>query len=238
MFIHRVKEYLKFVFSLLKINFRLLRGMRKLLKLPQPAITIFGGTRIDKNSKYVQMAFKLSKMLTEDGFSIITGGGPGIMQAANRGAYEAAKEFGVKNNIKKFRITTVGIGLLRLGKELKNVYVHDYIKMEHFFSRKWLLVRYSIGFIVFPGGFGTMDELFEIITLIQCNRMPDYPIILIGKDYWDPMLNWIKDNMYKAGLINKDELEMIKVTNDIDEAFKIIATNCEWCENRPRFYSK
>ncbi|MBD3231521.1 TIGR00730 family Rossman fold protein [Candidatus Dependentiae bacterium] len=225
--LNRIKEYSKFLKSLTQINFRLIKGMWKLTKLPQPAITIFGGSRITEDSIHAERAFKLSNTLTCEGFSIITGGGPGIMSAANKGAYEYAKKQGANKNKNNNTITSLGISLTSFAKEKLNPYTHDSIIMDHFFSRKWLLVRYSVGFIVFPGGFGTLDELFEIITLEQCYQMPKIPIVLMSKGYWSPMLDWFKSRLLSNGLIEKKDLDLFFVTSDVDEACEIICKHCK-----------
>ena len=113
---------------------------------------------------------------------------------------------------------------LRLNKERTNPYVQDNIVMEHFFARKWLLVRYSVGFIIFPGGFGTVDELFEIITLVQCNRMSKVPIILMHKDYWAPIELWIQTRALENNLINPEDINIITLTDSVEEAANLIMT--------------
>jgi uncharacterized protein (TIGR00730 family) len=223
----RIKEYLNFLKSWGATSCRLLWGMWKLTRLPQPAITVFGSSRMVGENEHTKLAFELAKKLTTEGFSIITGGGPGIMAAANQGALEAAKEFGVKNGEKKLRMKTVGISLTSFTKESMNPYVQDEILMKHFFTRKWLLVRYSIGFVVFPGGFGTLDELFEIVTLEQCYRMPKMPIILMDKEYWKPLTEWIKKGPLAEKLIDKKDLELFTITDDVDEAYDIIMKYCK-----------
>ncbi len=223
----RLKAYLKFIKSLLRTNVRLLRGMWKLTKLPQPAITVFGGSRITKDSVHAKRAQQLSKMLAEEGFSIITGGGGGIMGAANQGAYDFAKEQGVKGKKGKLKMTSMGISLTSFGSEKLNPYLHEKILMNHFFTRKWLMVRYSIGFAVFPGGFGTLDELFEIITLVQCYKMPKMPIVLMDTRYWEPIVHWMKSRALKHGLISEKDLDLIYVTSDVQEAVQILCKHCK-----------
>jgi uncharacterized protein (TIGR00730 family) len=169
------------------------------------------------------------KKVNARGFSIITGGGPGIMEAANRGSFEAAKELRLDYKGKMKRPgRSLGIGLTRLNREKSNPYVQDYIIMEHFFSRKWLLVRYSVGFVVFPGGFGTLDELCELLTLIQTKRMPKYPIVLIDKKYWAPFKKILHDQMLKNKLISASDEKLIDaITDDVDEAYEIILKGCK-----------
>jgi uncharacterized protein (TIGR00730 family) len=225
----RLYKYIKFLKSLLKTNWRLLRGMWKLTKLPQPAVTVFGGSKMKKDSIHSKRAFELSKKLAKHGFSIITGGGGGIMEAANQGAYEFACEHGLKNGDKKPKMTSMGISLTSFSQETINPYLQRKIFMDHFFSRKWLMVRYAVGFAVFPGGFGTLDELFEIITLEQCYKMPRLPIVLMDKRYWDPIMHWVKSRALKHDLISEKDLNLIFVTSDVDEAITIL---CEGCKKR------
>lgn len=235
----RIKEYLSFLKSWMATSYRLFWGMWKLTRLPQPAITVFGSSRMVGENEHTKLAFELAKKLTTEGFSIITGGGPGIMAAANQGALEAAKEFGVKNGEKRPRMKTIGISLTSFSRESTNPYVQDEILMKHFFTRKWLLVRYSIGFVVFPGGFGTLDELFEIVTLEQCYRMPKMPIILMDKEYWEPLIEWVKKRPLAEKLIDKKDLELFSVTDDVDEAFEIIMKYCKGrCEIERPLYTR
>jgi len=225
----RIYEYFKFLKSLMRTNRLLLWGMWKLTKLPQPAITVFGGARVPLEGKTAQDARKIGYMLAREGFSIITGGGPGIMESANMGAIEYVSE-----NLKECKLggeqvcktlfISAGINLTNLNKERTNPYVQNSIITGHFFARKWLLVRYSVGFVIFPGGFGTMDELFEIITLIQCNRMATVPIVLMHKDYWAPLELWIRTRALENGLIDSDDVNIISITDSVEEAVNIIVT--------------
>jgi len=226
---NRLKEYGTFLGSLMVTNYRLMRGMWKLTKLPQPAITVFGSSRMAFDSKDGDRACALAKKLTLGGFSVITGGGPGIMAAANKGAFEAAKELRLEyENGDRKGLPSLGIGLTRLNREKSNPYVHDYIEMEHFFARKWLLVRYSVGFVVFPGGFGTMDELFELLTLMQTKRMPKYPIVLVDKECWEPVRDIINKQMVAKGLIGKGDEKLVDlITDDVDEAYEVILECCK-----------
>ncbi len=226
----RIKEYAKFLKSLFKINVRLLWGMWRLTKLPQPAITVFGGSRIPHDSIHAKMATELGKMLAGDGFSIITGGGPGIMAAANQGAIEYLKECHINGNRCHNEVVSAGIGLLRLNIEKTNPYLQENIQMTHFFSRKWLLVRYSVGFVIFPGGFGTLDELFEIVTLVQCNRMAKAPIILMDKSYWQPLMEWVDHRALAYQLISPADKNIFTVVDTVEEAFTIIHDCCKGME--------
>lgn len=186
---------------------RIARGAWYVAKLKQPVVTIFGGSKLDQSHPYAQKAYRLGELLVSHGVSVITGGGPGIMEAANCGA--ALSKNGVK---------TIGISVRKLAEEKLNSCSHEVIVVKHMFARKWLLTYYSKGFIVFPGGFGTLDELFEILTLMQVDILPHFPVILIGKDYWRPLLDWIKTAV-KEGFVLQKDLDLIFVTDDIQEAF-------------------
>jgi len=222
----RLKQYFKFLKSLFSVNARLVWGMWKLTRMPQPSITVFGSARTMPGSKHANITSQLTKLLAADGYSIITGGGPGIMEAANEGAIEYLKECKM-NGFQVNKVISAGIGLIRLNMERANPYVQENILMSHFFSRKWLLVRYSIGFVVLPGGFGTLDELFEVITLIQTERMGKLPIILIDTEYWNPIIEWCHSRAIREGYIAEWEMGIItKVTDDVDEAYQILCKHC------------
>ncbi|MBX9831339.1 TIGR00730 family Rossman fold protein [Candidatus Babeliales bacterium] len=227
MLLRRLREYARFLKSFLKTGIRLLWGMWKLTKLPQPAITIFGSAKVLSSNEICQQARRLAKALAGADFSIITGGGPGIMNAANQGAIDHLKEKHLEEFLQGKEIITAGVGLIRLTKETENPFVQEHIEMEHFFARKWLLIRYSVGFVIFPGGFGTMDELFEIITLVQCNRMARVPIILIGKSYWGPFIEWIEHYTLKEGFIMPHDLSIITIVDQIEQAVEIIMKECK-----------
>lgn len=226
MFFRRIREYCTFLKSLFRLNSRLLWGMWRLTKFPHPAITIFGGARIPHESIHANMAEELGKKLAGDGFSIITGGGPGIMEAANQGALEYLGECKVNGAKCSSKYVSAGIGLLRLNLEKSNPYIQENIVMTHFFARKWLLVRYSVGFVFFPGGFGTMDELFEVVTLVQCNRMAKVPVVLVDSGYWQPLMEWIDHRAITYHLIEPEDKNIITVVDTAEEAFQIIRKYC------------
>lgn len=220
-FWRRVREFSHFLRSMYSVNQRLLSGMWQLTKLHKPAISIFGGSRLDLDSHYAKHAYEAAYSLAKSGFSIITGGGPGVMEAANRGAFTASQDAPADGTC-KLHVDSVGIGLVNLNLEKRNKYVHEYIELQHFFERKWLLVRPSIGFIIFPGGFGTMDELFEIITLVQTKRMARVPIVLFGAEYWKPALDWVHNCALRQGMIEHGDASLISVTDEVSEAVAII----------------
>ncbi|KKQ48322.1 MAG: hypothetical protein US69_C0027G0011 [candidate division TM6 bacterium GW2011_GWF2_38_10] len=222
MVFRRLREYVRFLKSLFRTTRRLCWGMWKLTSLPQPAITIFGGARVQLDSELAKKAEQLALLLARDGFSIITGGGPGIMEAANMGAFNAIKDCVIDGAHCAVREVSAGIGLVRLNRERVNPFVQKNIIMEHFFARKWLLVRYSVGFIVFPGGFGTLDELFETLTLIQCNRMARVPVVLFDSTFWNPISVWIEQQALARGLLSQEDAALVIITDSIAEAFSVI----------------
>ncbi len=174
-----------------------------------PAITFFGSARFDEDNFYYKKAYELSYKLGKGGYNIITGGGPGIMEAANRGA----KDSGV-----------ISVGLnIKLPKEQKpNKYQTLSMSFEYFFVRKVMLIRYSMAYLIFPGGFGTLDELSEALTLIQTNKSPRFPIILFGKEFWSGLVDFYKNTCIKNGTIDEKDLSLIHITDSIDEAISII----------------
>ena len=196
----------EFMFTL-SVMSQFIKGFRK-LHFIGPCITVFGSARFKEDNKYYIKAREIGAQISKMGFTVITGGGPGIMEAANRGAFEVGG-YSVGCNIE-------------LPKEQKpNPYLSDSITFKHFFVRKVLLLKYSYAFVVLPGGFGTMDELFETLTLIQTGTINNFPIVLIGKDYFTEMMEFL-DVMAEKGTISKKDLELVLLTDDIDEAMKHI----------------
>jgi len=174
-----------------------------------PAVTFFGSARFDENNFYYKKAYQLSYEFGKGGYNVITGGGPGIMEAANRGAKDAG-------------VTSVGLNI-KLPKEQKpNPYQTLSMSFEYFFVRKVMLIRYSIAYLVFPGGFGTMDELSEALTLIQTKKSPRFPLILFGKSFWEGLVDFYKNTLIKHGTIDEEDLSLINLTDDIDEAISIV----------------
>lgn len=195
-----------------------LYGVWKLTGIPDPKVSIFGSARLEQEDPYAKLAHRLAEKLVKHDISVLTGGGPGIMEAAHCGATSEGK-----------KAKSLGIGVTELG-EGKNPCVQEYIELNYFFARKWLLTHYSIAFIVFPGGFGTLDELGEVLTLIQTNKLPKIPIVLIGKDYWNLLMQWFDHIAIKHDVISRDDLKLFTVTDSIDEAFKIIFEFCSKCK--------
>jgi len=174
-----------------------------------PAVSIFGSARIGRRNRYYGAARRLAAALAKQGFAIITGGGPGIMEAANRGAKEAG---GV----------SIGCNIELPFEQGLNEYVDLGMEFRYFFVRKVMFVKYAEAFVIFPGGFGTLDELFEALTLIQTGKVDHFPVVLYGKDYWDGMLEWIRDKPLYEEKISPEDLDLLIITSDIDEAVEAI----------------
>lgn len=198
------------LWSIFKIMGEFVDGYDKMFKVG-PCISIFGSARLKPDNKYYQMAVELSSKLTDMGFGIITGGGPGIMEAANKGAKEAKGK-------------SVGLCIDLPFEEKANPYVDPkhLITFNYFFARKVMFVKYAQSFVVFPGGFGTLDELFESLTLIQTHKISRFPVILVGTDFWGGMIDWIKNQLVAHGTISENDLNLFKVTDDLDEVLHII----------------
>jgi hypothetical protein len=173
------------------------------------AVTIFGSARVAPTDIYYQKAEHLSQLLAKNGFSVITGGGPGIMEAANKGASEAGGQ-------------SVGMNIRLPFEQKPNSYSNIRIDYKYFFTRKVMFVKYAVAYVIMPGGFGTMDELFEALTLIQTKRIKSFPLILMGSDYWQGLLDWLKKTMLAEGKILPADLELIQIIDDPEEVVKHI----------------
>lgn len=206
--------YLGLKFS--HVFLQIIYGVWRVSKLSQPIISIFGSAKVAQSDKYAQEANQIAVWLGEAGISVLTGGGPGIMEAANCGAIKPSRKGDVKS---------IGIGVRGLN-EPKNICVEEYFELDYFFARKWLLTQYSSGFIIFPGGFGTMDELSEVLTLIQTKQMKQVPIVLVGKEYWRPFMEWITDQALPRGLVQVDHIKLFSVTDDPYKAFCFVRQEC------------
>ena len=177
----------------------------------KPSIVIMGSARTKTRDKYYKLTVKIAKEIVSRGFGIITGGGPGIMEAGNRGAHEAGG-------------SSTGVSIELPNEQASNQYVDkdkDLI-FRYFFVRKVMFFKYAQGYIIMPGGFGTIDELFEVLTLIQTGKTPKMPVVLIGTEYWTPLVKWIKEVMLKNKNINKEDLDLFSVTDDPKEAAQIV----------------
>ena len=173
------------------------------------AISVFGSAKSKKGEKYYEMAMELGTLMAKGNITLLTGGGPGIMEAANKGAFEAGGK-------------SVGINIELPFEQKPNRYTTKLISLRYFFVRKVMLIKYAKAFVIFPGGYGTMDELFEALTLIQTMKIRPFPIIMIGKDYWGGLLKWMEERMRDQSLIREDDYSLITVTDSLPEAEKII----------------
>jgi len=197
------KKMTEDAWRILKYNSETVNGFEKLLKIG-PCVSIFGSARIREEDKYYKKTVEIAKMLSKLGFGVITGAGPGIMEAGNKGAKE--------NNG-----TSVGLRINLPFEQYTNKYVDEeyLLKFDYFFIRKLMFQKYSKGFIIMPGGFGTLDEFFNALTLIQCNKSKEFPIILFGKKHYQPLLEWIKNTLLKEKLISKKDLDLIHLTDKV-----------------------
>ena len=174
-----------------------------------PAIAVFGSARTGAQDPMYAAATQLGRNLAEAGFAVITGGGPGVMEAANKGATESG---GV----------SVGLGIELPFEAGLNSYVDIGINFRYFFARKMMFVKYSQGFVVLPGGFGTFDELFEALTLVQTQKVTSFPIVLVGTDYWRGLVEWLRQTVLGDGKISENDLDVLHLTDDVDEAVEIM----------------
>ncbi len=177
-----------------------------------PAITIYGSARTPVDHPWYKMAETIAGDLAREGYGVITGGGPGIMEAANKGAIEAG---GI----------SVGLNIALPHEQHANPYTNFPLQFKYFFVRKVMFLKYSMGFICMPGGFGSLDELFESITLIQTERIMPFPIVLVGKSFWGGLIDWIKDQMLENGTISEGDLGLINIVDDPEAALDFIKKN-------------
>ncbi|MEG3659128.1 TIGR00730 family Rossman fold protein [Arenibacter palladensis] len=196
--------------ALFKIMGEFVNGFEKMSAIG-PCVSVFGSARTKPGDKYYELAVSVAKSIAEAGYGIITGGGPGIMEAGNRGAHLAGG-------------TSVGLNIDLPFEQHDNPYIDGdkSLDFDYFFVRKVMFVKYSQGFVVLPGGFGTLDELFEAITLIQTHKIEKFPIILVGSEFWNGLMDWIKDTMLKMGNISPGDLDLIQIVDTEKEVVEII----------------
>lgn len=202
-----IRAYLQ----LLRAFWQLIYGVWRISKLPEPRVSIFGGARFAAHDRYYTKAKELGTMLANDNISVLTGGGPGIMEAASCGVL-APKKDGVK---------IIGVGVNGLD-ERPSECVQEHFNLDYFFARKWLLVYYSEAFVVFPGGFGTLDEMSEVLTLMQTKKLKRAPIILVGYEFWKPFMHWLEKEALAHGTVSKNDLTLFVITDDLDEVQRLI----------------
>lgn len=194
----------------LRIQSEFVEGFGALAELG-PAISVFGSARTRKGTEEYELGFEVGRLLAEAGYATITGGGPGVMEAANRGAFEAGGE-------------SVGLGIELPHEQGVNKWVTLGINFRYFFARKTCFVKYSQGFIVLPGGFGTFDELFEALTLVQTRTITRFPVVLVGHAYWDGLVDWLRDTVAADGKISGTDVDLFIVTDDPAEAVRHATT--------------
>lgn len=208
--------------AIFKIMSEFVEGYEKMSRIG-PCVSVFGSARTLENSAYYEQAVETSKLLVESGYGVITGGGPGIMEAGNKGAAEAKGR-------------SVGLNIVLPFEQSSNQYVNHPVDFDYFFVRKVMFVKYTQGFITFPGGFGTLDELFEALTLMQTKKIDIKPVVLFGKDYWKGLVGWIEEVMLgKEGNISLKDMDLLKMTDDPIEAVKHINDFYETNPLRPNF---
>jgi hypothetical protein len=181
-----------------------LRGFRA-FHFVGPCVTVFGSARFTEEHRYYELGREVGRLLAQAGFAVLTGGGPGIMEAANRGAREA-------------RGRSLGCNIVLPREQEPNPYLDQWITFRYFFVRKVMLVKYSYAFIALPGGFGTLDEIFETATLIQTGKIQEFPLVLMGEDYWHPLLSFLNERLLKEGTISPEDLKRLTVTDSPETA--------------------
>lgn len=186
-----------------------IRGFRA-LHFVGPCVTVFGSARFPPGHQYYELARSVGGMLAGLGVTTMTGGGPGVMEGANRGAKEAGGK-------------SIGCNIVLPMEQQPNPYVDKFVEFRYFFIRKVMLVKYSVAFVVLPGGFGTLDELFEALTLVQTRKIAMFPIVLMGVDYWTPLLTFVRETLAKGGTIDVADLSLLTVTDDLEEAARAVS---------------
>lgn len=200
----RLREAIRVI----KIAIEFIRGFRA-LHWTGPAVTVFGSARFPEGHPYYELGRQVGRALANQGFTVITGGGPGIMEAANRGAKEAGGK-------------SIGCNIVLPHEQEPNPFLDQVITFYYFFVRKVMLIKYSHAFIILPGGLGTLDELSEAATLIQTGKLYDFPVILMGNDYWQGFRTWIDSVLVKQGAVSEDDLEFLRLTDNTQEMISII----------------
>jgi uncharacterized protein (TIGR00730 family) len=192
----------------LRIMSEFVDSFERMSQVP-PGVTFFGSARVEQTDSNYLAAMELGRKLARQGFSVITGGGPGVMEAANRGAAEVDREL------------SVGLNIELPHEQAPNRYAGVQVGFRYFFARKVCLAKYSTGFVFFPGGFGTLDEFGELITLVQTHRIPAFPLVLFGRRYWEGLLKWIDQSLLGSGMISPGDNQLYRLTDNVDEAVEL-----------------
>ena len=194
-------------------------GFEKVAEIDRPAVALFGSARVHEDSEPYAWARAVGRNFAEAGWAVVTGGGPGVMEAANRGAQEGGG-------------LSVGFNIELPHEQGANSYLDISYTFDHFYARKVCFVRPSEGFVIFPGGFGTLDELYESLTLIQTGKIENFPVVLFGSDYWGGMLDWIKSELLADSMISGEDLALLHVTDDPDDAVRVVLAHVASAERR------
>jgi uncharacterized protein (TIGR00730 family) len=205
--------------ALIAAEFR--AGFEVVERIPKPAVAIFGSARLGEGTPPYRHARDVGRRFAEAGWSVVTGGGPGVMEAANRGAREGGG-------------CSVGFNIELPHEQSLNAYVDVGLTFQHFYARKTMLVKAAEGFVLFPGGFGTLDELFESLVLIQTGKVFHFPVILMGRDFWQGLLDWMQTRLLPAGTIDPADEELLFVADEPDEAVRIVTESYERANAQPR----
>jgi hypothetical protein len=208
----RTEETLASDVSLIASEF--LAGFQLIQKIDRPAVSVFGSARVPTGSKTYESARSVGRVCAERGFAVVTGGGPGVMEGANRGCQETGG-------------LSVGFNIVLPHEQGLNGYCDLGLTFDHFYARKVMFVKAAEGFVIFPGGFGTQDELWEALTLIQTGKIGHFPVVLFDSGYWDDLLDFVRGEMLDHGLISPEDIELLMVTNDANEAIEMIAGHYE-----------
>ena len=207
--------------SIAKIAEEFRIGFEKVAQVQTPAVTLFGSARVTADSAPYRAAREVGRKFGEAGWAVVTGGGPGVMEGANRGAQEGGGQ-------------SVGFNIELRHEQHSNPYLDLSHTFDHFYARKVCFVRPSEGFVIFPGGFGTLDELYESLTLIQTGKIRQFPVVLFDSDYWGEMLEWIRIELLADGMISVNDLALLHVTDDTAEAVRLVLDGYERrCASRP-----
>lgn len=192
--------------QILRIQGEFTKGFDTFNELP-PCVSVFGSARTRTGSKWYEEAKKFGAMMGSEGFGIITGGGPGIMQAANHGAKNVGAD-------------SIGIGIELPFEAGMNKYVTEGVECRYFFTRKVMFLKYSQAFVIFPGGLGTLDELFEALTLAQTGHAPKFPIVLVGKEYWSGLIDWLRNQVYESKRMSESDWDLFRIVDNAEEAYE------------------
>lgn len=195
----------------LRIQSELTNGIEQLSGIG-PSVTLFGSARLGEDSPYYQAARELGQRFAGSGLNVLTGGGPGIMEGANRGAFGEGA-------------CSIGLNIKLPHEEAANLYQDLGVDFRYFFVRKLMFVKHAVGFVVFPGGMGTMDELFEALTLVQTGKIAAFPIVLFGSEYWQGLVTWMRERMLAEGCIDDSDLALFQLTDSVEEAFHVVLSS-------------